>query len=78
MTFLIGDPELIKNGRISELPQSAVDFFRSEVRFFRGVDEMRDDARLRHHLCAEHLFDLVRNLVSKGRAAGEEIGDHLA
>ena len=50
MTLLISDPELIQNRRISELPQSAIDFFRSEVRFFCSVDEMRDDARLRHHL----------------------------
>ena len=50
MALFVSDPELIQNRRISQLPQSAIDFFGSEVCFFRGVDEMRDDARLRHHL----------------------------
>ena len=62
MTFLISDPELIQNRRISELPQSAIDFFGSEVCLFSGVDEMRDDARLRHHLCTEYVFDFVRRI----------------
>ena len=50
MTLFISDPKLIQNRRIGQLPQSAIDFFGSEVCLFCGVDEMRDDARLRHHL----------------------------
>ena len=77
MTLFISDPKLIQHCRISQLPQSAIDFFGSEVCFFCGVDEMR--------LCAppppfvsRAFLRLRSELLSKAGTAGEEIGYHLA
>jgi len=78
VALLIGDPELIEYRGVRELAQPAIDLLRREAGLLRGVDEMSDDPRLRHHLDAEHLLHLVRDLVGETGAPGKQIGDHLA
>ena len=78
VALLVGDPELIERRGQGELPQPPVDLVRAHAGLLGGVDEMRKDTRLGHHLIAEHQFDLAGNFVGEAGAAGEQIGDHLA
>ena len=77
VALLISDPELIEYGGVGQLAQSTIDLIGSEVRLLCSINEMRDDARLGHHLRAEHFLNFVRNLISESRATSEQIGNHL-
>src|SRR5512132_3879814 len=53
VTLLVGDPDLIEHGGVSELAEPTIDLIWREACLLRGVHEMRGDPRLRHHVCAE-------------------------
>ena len=78
MPLLVGDPKLIEHRGVGDLAQAPIELVGREASLLRGIDEMGDDARLRHHMGAEHLFHLAWNFVGEACAAGKEIGHHFA